>query len=70
MEPLMTNLKDDPSDIADYLIQDNGIDRAIQVASDDIIKSQQNSDNYALSVWREVKTILWNKKAGPEGPAS
>ena len=66
----MTNLKDDPSDIARYLIQENGIDSAIQVASDGIMKSQKDSDNYALSVWREVKTILRNKKAGPEGPAS
>lgn len=60
----MTNLKDDPSDIVDYLIQDTGIDGAIQAASDGIIKSQQDGDNYALSVWREVKTMLRNKKAG------
>ncbi len=66
----MTNLKDDPSDIADYLIQENGIDEAIQAASDGVMKAQQESDNYALSVWREVKTILRNKNAGPEGPAS
>ena len=66
----MINLKDDPSDIADYLIQENGIDEAIQAASDGVMKAQQESDNYALSVWREVKTILRNKNAGPEGPAS
>ena len=66
----MTNLKDDPSDIANYLIQENGIDGAIRKASDGVMKAQQESDNYALSVWREVKTILRDKKAGPEGPAS
>ena len=58
----MTNLKDDPSDIAEYLIRDNGIVGAVQKASDGIMKSQKDKDNYALSVWREVKTILRNIK--------
>ncbi len=58
----MINLKDDPSDIAEYLIQDNGIDGALQKASDGIMKSQNDKDNYALSVWREVKTILRDTK--------
>ncbi len=58
----MTNLKDDPSDIAEYLIRDNGIAGAVQKASDGIMKSQKDKDNYALSVWREVKTILRNIK--------
>ena len=66
----MTNLNDDPLDVAEYLIQENGIDRAIQVTSDGVMKSQQNGDNYALSVWREIKVILRNKKTRPEGPAS
>ena len=64
----MTNLKDDPTDIAKYLIQENGIDGAIQKATDGIMKSQKIGDNYAFSVWREVKTILRNKNAGSEGP--
>ena len=67
---LMTNLKDEPSDIAENLIQENGIDSAILVAADGVMKAQKDNDNYALSVWREVKTILRDKKAGPEGPAS
>ena len=61
----MTNLKDDPSDIAEYLIQNYGIDHAIQNVTDGIMKSQKDGDNYALSVWREVKTILRNKKNAP-----
>ena len=65
----MTNLKDDPSDIANYLIQENGLDRSIQAVSNGIMKSQKDGDNYALSVWREVGAIL-KKKTGPEGPAS
>jgi len=58
----MTNLKDDPSDIAKYLIQENGLDSAIQAASNGIMKSQKDGDNYALSVWREVRALLRNKK--------
>jgi hypothetical protein len=64
--PLMLNLKDDPSNIADYLIQENGIDGVIQEASDGVIKSKQDGENYALSVWREVKTILRKKITGSE----
>ena len=61
----MTNLKDDPSDIAEYLIQNYGIYHAIQNVTDGIMKSQKDGDNYELSVWREVKTILRNKKNTP-----
>ena len=59
----MANLKDDPLDIAEHLIQGNGIDHAIQVVSEGIMKSQKDADNYALNVWREVNTILKNKNA-------
>ncbi len=62
----MTNLKDDPSEIAEYLIRDNGLDGAIQAAYDGTKKAQQDGDNYALSVWREVKAILQNKRPGPK----
>ena len=66
----MTSLRDDPSDIAKYLIEDSDIDSAIQMADDGIAKAQQDGDNYVLSVWREVKTILRNENDGPEGPES
>jgi hypothetical protein len=63
-------MRDDPSDISKYLIQDNGVDSAIQMADDGIAKAQQDGDNYVLSVWREVKTILRNKNDGPGDPES
>jgi hypothetical protein len=53
---------DDPTEIADYLIQQRGIDDALSVA---IEKAASATDNYDLSVWREVKTILKDKKSGP-----
>ncbi len=62
----MTNLKDNPSDIAEFLIQNHGIDDAIRVAQDGTLKAQEDGDNYALSVWREVKTALRNKKPDPK----
>jgi len=51
-------MRDDPSDIASFLIRDNGIERAIQLAHDGTTKAQQEGDNYSLSVWREVKHVL------------
>ena len=65
----MTSLKDDPSDIAKYIIEDSGIDSAIQMADDGIARAHQDGDNYVLSVWREVKTILRNENGGPDDPA-
>ena len=66
----MISMRDDPSDIAKYLIEDSGIDSAIQMADDGIAKAQQDGDNYALSVWREVKTILRNENDEPDDPES
>lgn len=62
----MTNLRDNPSEIAEYLIQDNGIDRAMQVANDGTMKAQQDGDNYALSIWRVVKAILRKRIPDPK----
>jgi integration host factor subunit alpha len=55
-QPLMTNLKDDPTDIADYLIQNNGIDRAIREAHDGLMKAQKDGDNCPSSYKLEQST--------------
>lgn len=47
--------KDDPDTIADYLIQEHGLNEATRIA---VENSASATDNYELSVWREVKTIL------------
>ena len=52
-----------PSEIADYLIQQHGIDDALGVA---MKKAATATDNYDLSVWREVKAILKNKRPDPK----
>ncbi len=53
----MTN---DPRSIADSLIEKHGLDGAIQVATQ---KTATAGDNYALSVWRDVKRLLRERKA-------
>jgi hypothetical protein len=58
----MTDLRDNPSEIAEFLVKDNGLENAIQMANEGTTKAQQVGDNYALSVWREVKVILRNKR--------
>ena len=48
----------DPHKIADQLIEEHGLDEAIEVAMEGTATA---ADNYALSVWREVKLILQEK---------
>ena len=50
-----------PPQIAKSLLEEHGKDRALKVVSDGIVKAHKESDNYALSVWREVKAILQSK---------
>ena len=50
---------DDPNEIADDLIQQYGLDDAIKVAMESAATA---NDNYVLSVWREVKVILLDKR--------
>ena len=47
-----------PSQTAKSLLEEHGKDRALKVVSDGIVDAHKKSDNYALSVWREVKAIL------------
>jgi len=51
---------DDPNQIANDLVEKHGLDDAIKVALENAAAA---GDNYALSVWREVKEILRKKKA-------
>ncbi len=57
----MTNeLTDDPRLIVGSLIAEHGLDGAIQVAMQ---KTATASDNFELSVWRDVKRLLRERKA-------
>jgi hypothetical protein len=55
----MTN---DPNIIADQMTQEYGLDGAIQAALEATQASLNAQDNYSLSVWREVKRVLKDRK--------
>jgi hypothetical protein len=58
----ITELSEDPIAIAEHLIQEHGLDRAVEKATEGISASQRDGDNYQLSVWREIKGILVNRR--------
>jgi hypothetical protein len=49
---------EDPNDIADFLIEEEGLDRALETTFDGIARAHARRDYYLLSVWREVRAIL------------
>ena len=51
-------MRDDPQEIADHLVEEHGIDLALERATEGITTAQEQGDNYGLSVWREVRRIL------------
>lgn len=51
-------MKDDPEQIAATLVQQHGLERARFEVLAGVMKAHQHEDNYALSVWRDVKRIL------------
>lgn len=52
----------DATQIASELIQKHGVDQAIEIATTEIIASHRSGDFYALSVWREVRRLLRDRK--------
>ena len=58
-------MRDNPHEIADHLIKEHGLDGALEQATAGTTAAAQNqSDNYRLSVWREVKRILRERGQG------
>ena len=53
-------MNDDPSQIADHLIEQHGVDGALEAVRDGVAAAQASGDNYNLSVWRDVRRILQN----------
>ena len=50
--------RDDPHEIARYLIETHGIEGAFRTVMDGVERCHGDGDNYALSVWREVRNLL------------
>jgi hypothetical protein len=55
----MTN---DPNIIADQMIQEHGLDGALQKAQEATQVSLKARDNYSASVWRDIKRVLSERK--------
>lgn len=51
-------MKDNPQGIAAWLVQQHGSENARMEVLAGIMQAHEQEDNYALSVWREVKQIL------------
>jgi len=49
---------DDPVAIAKFLVSENGLERARQIAVEGTTRANEEGDFYRLSVWREVKGVL------------
>ncbi len=56
--------RDDPSVIAEHLVQEHGLERALDRATEGTTAAREQGDNYGLSVWREVKRILRERGHG------
>jgi hypothetical protein len=57
-------MHDKPDDLAKRLVQEHGIYDAQELATAEIATAQENGDNYALSVWREVRQLLREREKG------
>ena len=56
-------MRDDPTEIADYLIKQHGLDEALSIVDNGTHDANRKEDFYALSVWREVRAILRERTA-------
>ena len=57
-------MRDNPQEIADYLIDEHGLDEALSVVDEGKKTANNVGDLYALSIWREVKVILRDQGLG------
>ena len=55
-------MEDDPNQIANDLIEQHGVDGALNTVREGIATAHANGDNYRLSVWREVRRALRDKQ--------
>ena len=48
----------DPNEIAEMLIEEEGLERAIEIAFEGVLRANEQREYFVLSVWREVKSNL------------
>ena len=51
-----------PLEMADHLVQEHGLERSLERAIEGTSAANTDGDNYQLSVWREVKVILNDRR--------
>jgi hypothetical protein len=56
----------DPQIIADQMIQEHGLDGALQTAQEATQVSLKARDNYSTSIWREIKRVLGERKVNDD----
>ncbi|MEX2616658.1 MAG: hypothetical protein WD767_11220 [Alphaproteobacteria bacterium] len=55
-------MNDRPDQIAGHLVEQFGLDGALETVRDGIAEAHAARDNYRLSIWREVRRILRDSK--------
>jgi hypothetical protein len=63
-------VRDNPKEIADHLVKEHGLDKALAVVAEGKTEAIRNGQNYTLSVWREVKVILERRADGDDADKS
>ncbi len=56
-------MSDEAREIASRMIQEHGVDGAINEATEEILAAHRDGDFLALSVWREVRRALRERKS-------
>ena len=59
-------MRDDPNQIADFLVEEHGLASARDIASDESLAAWSRGHLYELSIWRDVKRILRVQAADAE----
>ena len=57
---------DDPVEIVRFLVRENGLERARQIAMEGTMTANLEGNFYRLSIWREVKHVLKDWTEAPE----
>ena len=59
---ISTNQKEmistNPTELANLLVEEEGLERAIEIAFDNVLRAHADHEYFALSIWREVKRDL------------
>ena len=63
-------MRDDPTEIADHLEKEHGLEEAMAVVDNGKREATREGNNYTLSVWREVNVILQIRAKGHDADKS